>query len=326
MRILTVTLAVLLAGLVGGERWLRETSYRARDLKAVVRSFPEDVPALPGDVTSLEVVVDQSRWRYVRRDSVWFHPALHDVHADGAAIHRVLRSLLTSSATIVSATGLEPHHSTGALRSLAFQTLGLDQAFELGDRLPGATVPERYIRVVSSDTVYQLHGDPWSPIGDALDPAPMLDRKVIPTALSRRSVRRAVIARDDLVVELTREEIESERPSSLGTEFVWYRSEGGGRDSLNSSAAFSYVGFLQRLTWSEVEAASKGEEDVGLVVLIDDLDQTDSLIVRRTGDRAYVMHRPSGRAYRIEDVKVEKLFTKLDLHASLPDPNPFRRP
>ena len=325
MKWLAILLVILLATLVGVDRWMTAATHLEREVFAAVRDFPPGRPIDPEEVVSVEVGAGSGRWRYVLRDSVWYHPAMHDAYANGDAIRRMLRSTLTSTATIVSDEGPSGYHGLGP--NGVTLRVGDDRLFEIGARLPGVTVPERYIREAGSDTVYQLHADPWAPVGDLEIGTSLLDPRIIPVALSRRSIREVVIARPGEHIRLERVDVETTTPGPEGPRYTWYREVGARRDSVNLSAAWAYVGYLQGLTWNSVldpGHAGKGKF-LGSVMLLDDTGQRDSIDLRRDDNGTIIAsHRGTGRVYGLEDEQVDLVFTSMDLRDPLPDPNPFR--
>lgn len=319
-------LAAIWGALYAAEGGVERAALEERSLKGRVRPLKPDLGSVES-VDALEVATAEGTWRYARRDSTWLHPDLSDAFADEESIDRLLRGL-EASAIVVDVYG----SSTGKRLGAGSVTVGIFTgservAIRIGSALPGVTVPARFVQIVGSDTIFQLHADPLSAIGAIPVDAPLLDPRVVPRALERKGVVGVDVDGPGGPRRLKRIEISNPRSGNpTGLDYAWFQEADGKVDSLDLRSAYTYVNYLQDLRFARpVDRRPIGDtESVGSIVLENREGTRDTLdIWVETAGGPGVTNLSTDRRYRLTAGAMSALFPAIDLTQSLPEHHPF---
>ena len=336
IRLLTI-LAALLAILVLAERSVTERERAHEQLYGTLRPL---VPIEKGDVTQIVAVAGNGRtWRYVYVDSSWRYPAYFNAYIQPQRIDHLLNSVLQSSASIVSTEsgdlqryGLFANSPTLTLLNTAGVPL---MSLRLGRGAPDMRASESYVQIVGADTIYHLHANAAHAF-DSGDP-PMLDMRLRPRALPSKSIAHISFSGSPVLSALHREQIESSDTPAMpgapptGPTYVWKGAfaEGGLRECVANSA-YAYVGFLERLSWSELRNPANHLADftsARALYLADEEGAVDTLEVGLPSEAGTLLHyRTTGQVAVIPNEKAALLFPAASaLLDSLPKPTPYER-
>ena len=288
----------------------------------------------------LEIVPDRVRqirlqlgdrpqvWTYVKRGRTWRYPEYFDAFVRDDRIDFLLRSLLESLGTFVSADedeydyGLEPHRAL---------MVGLDDRSGnkllevwIGRGVPNARAGEVFVRRAVDDSVFRWHANPRQVI-DAGNP-PLLDRLVLPRGLSRKPFVKLLfkngesgsvssLRRDELPLEGTARVLSG--PRTPGPSYAWLVTVDGGENTCIAENVYAYTSFLKRLKYKRLNDPAMGSrlrQDGGVATrtleLTDEDGVVDILEVGAGGADGDVLirHQSSGLVYTIAKEKASLLF------------------
>ncbi len=235
-------------------------------------------------------------WVYVLRDSVWRYPNYHDAYVQQPRIDQFLRAVLTSSGSIIFDKLSTQRFGFGSDHAIDFSVMDHRgrsiAAATVGRGIPGREDNESYLRKAGEDTVYHLHANPHL----ALDAAavPMIDRHLLPHALSRGTVVRIEFEdREGLVDSIWRQDIppdpDDPRPFR-GPMYRWQVQLAGKDTTCIDSNVYAYLSYLNRLRYGRLLSSEESEDSVGIgrVILKDDRGTIDTLQVVDGGNEAIV--------------------------------------
>ena len=336
MRLLPAILLLLLGFLVGADYLLEQSRRQDRRTTGSLRSFAN----LSADqVRSFQVKFNATDHRYVRRDSTWRYPAYFDAFVDPGRVDQFLGSLLQSAATVVATNrtrqthfGLQPEAAIGVVLQGPADTV-LFEAL-IGRGAPGQGASEAYVKKADDDTLLHLHANPRLALGSGNPP--MLDRRVLPTALRRKPLRRIAFVNASGPRQLRR--IETAPPGlplpgrmPTGPTYAWLATFAAGEDTCLNASAFAYASFLSRLRYEELHGphtAKAFESSSARLELTYEDDVVDVLEVGGRSDKGhiYLRHQTSGQILTISAAKADLLFpTRSALLDSLPQPSPYQQ-
>ena len=336
MRLLPAILLLLLGLLVSADYLLQESRRQDRRTTGSLRSFAN----LSADqVRSFQIKFNKTTHRYVRRDSTWRYPAYFDAFADPGRVDQFLGSLLQSAATVVATNparqahfGLQPEAAIEVVLQGPADTVLLEAL--IGRGAPGRGASEAYVKKAGNDTLLHLHANPRLAL--ASGNPPMLDRRVLPTALRRKSLRRITFVNASGLRQLRRIEtalhgfpLPGRMPT--GPTYVWLATFAAREDTCLNASAFAYASFLSRLRYEELHDPhnAKGfESSSARLELTYEDDVVDVLEVGGRSDKGhiYLHHHTSGQILTISAAKADLLFpTRSTLLDSLPQPSPYQQ-
>ena len=333
MKRLLVGLFLLAIALVLLDRWV---DARVQRLQVAASTFHTLSTAETERVRSIRVRSPTGGidWHYQRLDGFWRYPAYHHAFVLPAAIDRLLRALLQSSATVVATdAGRHAHFGLGP-RSFRIHLQDVDAVslldIHFGRGAPGQSSPESYVRHTDSDTVYHLHANPLLTL--ARGTPPMLDPQILPKALERRSVVRLRFTHDGRTRSLHRVEA-GERPMPgrpPGRTFAWVMGPDAKGDTVLNENAYALVGYIQRLKYAALhdprQSSTQFAGEVHELELMDEEGVIDLLTVGASaGDATYLRHETTGQVFTLGSNKVALMFPDAAaLTDTLPNPSPYQ--
>ena len=309
-----IILAALLGLLLVVDFVLDRSAASQRNLAGSVRPV---VGIDPQRAQTLRIAQSGQRWAYVLRDSVWRYPAYFDAYAQRQRVDQLLKSVMTSSGSIVADNG-HTAHGFGFGAQDAIEVAVLDErgrtlvAVEVGRGIPGALGSESYLRRAGEDTVFHLHANPRLALDEAA--VPMIDRHLLPQALRRSAIVRITFpGRATGVGSLWREEVPDPAGSRSfrGPSYRW-RTRWAGRDTTCVDySVYAYLSYLSRVRYDRLLAPA--EIDVGVdgartVLLEDDKGVVDTLEVVDADDVAIVSHRLARQISTLTVEQAELMF------------------
>ena len=292
----------------------------AASQRSLVGSVRPVVGIDPQRAQTLRIARSGQRWVYVLRDSVWRYPAYFDAYAQRQRVDQLLKSVMTSSGSIVADDG-HTAHGFGFGAQDAIEVAVLDErgrtivAAAVGRGIPGALGSECYFRRAGEDTVFHLHANPRLALDEAA--VPMIDRHLLPQALQRSAIVQITFpGRATGVRSLWREEVPPAGSRSFrGPSYRW-RTRWAGRDTTCvDNSVYAYLSYLSRVRYDRLLAP--GEIDVGVdsartVLLEDDKGVVDTLEVVDAGDVAVVSHRLARQTSTLTVEQAELMFPAVD--------------
>ena len=332
---LLAALAGLFAVLVLLEHYAVEREAAREALYGTLRPL---APVAVGDVAQIVAQAGNGRtWRYARIDSSWRYPDYYYAFAQPQRIEHLLNSLLQAAASIASVeSGDLPHY--GVMANSPLLTL-LDArgaplfTARLGRGAPDMRASESYVQLVGADTIYHLHANPAQAF-DGGDP-PMLDRRIRPRALESRAVDRILFSQPSAIRSLYREEREAAMPEMPGAPpsgptYAWIGEFADGTHECVAPSAYAYIGFLDRLTWSELrDPASHAQAFDGARALYIAAEEgsVDTLEMSSAIDGIHLLrYRTTGQVFAVPSAKADLLFPAPSaLLDSLAKPNPYEQ-
>ena len=331
MKRLLVALATVLALLVLGEGALRQSQREARETAGRLRLL---TPVPAAQIAQIEVRAAGRHWRYVLRDSTWRFPAYHNAFALDRRIDHLLKSLTQTPATFVSA---EPGDLTryglgpGSIRLVLLDASGRPLLDVLQGRgTPGPRAGESYVQRTDVDTIFHLHAHPLHAL-DANDP-PMLDRRVLPQALPRKTLQRITFTGDPSypLQSLHRQlrAIKAPTPGMppQGPIYDWIATYVEGEKTALAPSVYAYLDYLKRLTWTALHHSDIDAFTATRTLLLEDEDGIiDTLTVGDADQQGrYLRLHTTGHVFTIAPEKTRLLFPDTSaLMDTLPHPTPY---
>jgi len=294
----------------------------------------------PEDVLQIGVrAADGRAWRYVRVDSSWRYPDYHYAFVQPQRIEHLLKSLLLTPASVVSSDRRDfTHYGLGptspVLELFAREGAAL-LSLRLGRGVPEMRAGEAYVQLTGADTVYHLHANPAHAF-DATDP-PMIDRRIRPRALAKKSIAQVTFERAAAypVLSLRRELVAPAAPNfpgapPSGPTYVWNARFNDGERECVLGSVFAYISFIDRLTWGTLEE-TKGTRDLfsaaRRLYLEDEDGRVDTLeVAAAEAGQQLLRYRTTGQVSRISQAKADLLFPAIEaLLDTLPKPNVYEQ-
>lgn len=340
LRVLAALFAALVL-LVCSDGWLRHRRQAQRRLGSTLRPLVHPgLQVVPERVRRVRVQAGAGRhqWTYERRGGAWRYPALFDAYASSDHLEFLLSSLLTSRGTVVSTDpealgrfGLEGPQVIGVALDDETGTPLLE--VEIGRAAPGPRGGEAYVRRTSQDTILHLHADPRQALAGGLPP--MLDPRVLPRALERRSIVRVDYESGHPLWPQSVHRVEAEAGAGgdrtmadLGPTYEWMATFGTRQDTCVNASVYAYLSFLSRLQYRAVVDPAGPDYRLGSggsLRLTDEEGSTDVLEIGAPGgDDVYLRLRGAGLVYTLETARAGLLMPSPQLLLEpLPEPSPY---
>ncbi|MFN0059092.1 MAG: hypothetical protein ACKVX7_11590 [Planctomycetota bacterium] len=269
-----VTLNVLLVAIFGAllavDRWFDTRDLAQRKAESTFHSLLDGETPRVAEIVRIDLTfpaVSESV-RYQRQGEFWRLPAYRDGFGLAQELDGIVKSLLESRGTVAGQLPLHAEHfGFAAARTLIAEFYdGGDVRklrAQLGRVAPGQRSDECYVAAEGRDRVLHFGANPWSYIPTELDPRfpPLLDVKVVPTALRRGLPARISFAGDGVEIRvITRREAPKDpsvgaRPDQ-GPRYEWFGVLGGATGEtelrVNDRAAFTYCQTLATLAFDEL--------------------------------------------------------------------------
>ncbi len=335
---------VLVALLAASEYWILRAREEDRSLRSALRPLVDPgAEIVPERVRTIRIHHggNPQEWTYHKQGSHWRFPGHFDAYVRADRIDFILRSILQSLGTFVSAE-TEDFHRYGLAVDQALTVTLLDAQgvqlieVQVGEGVTGAASGESYLRKSSVDTVLHWHANPRH----ALDPGnpPMIDPLVLPKALARPSLSsiRFETGFPGAVARLQRVEVSAsgDDPAALLAQrseptFVWLATVDGREDTCLNAGVYAYSSFLSRLRYHRVHDPRKGGYgfvDGRQIELIADDGKVDVLDIGGAASKqtVYLRNQSAGMVFSIDRSGADLLFPKAEyLFEPLPEPSPY---
>ena len=297
-----ILIAALLLGLLfAAERLIENRREAHRRQTATLRPLPGVEGVSTDAIRHLKIALGDTAWTYVFADA-WRYPAYENAYVLGDQLRRFIDGILTSHGT-VGTTNHRVHYGIDAPDVIAVtlrdSTGAWAQTVQIGRSLPRAA-QEAYMAVAGNDTIFHIHADPRPILSHLRNPhrAPLIDPKVLPSALPRRAIARiAFRAPGYPVSSIERIEIKSDDPMRRlqdGPMYEWYAAIEGTRQKIDNPATYAYLSFLGRLTYADLHPP---DADYGFegrtIALTDDAGISEILEIggKSPDSHTYVRHR-----------------------------------
>ncbi len=336
---------VLIALLAISEYWILRVREEDRTQRSALRPLVDPgAEIVPERVRTIRIHQggNPQEWTYQKQGSHWRFPGHFDAYVRADRIDFILRSILQSLGTFVSADTDDLHHYGLAIDRVLTVTLLDAQGAQLlevqvGEGVTGAASGESYLRKSSVDTILHWHANPRH----ALDPGnpPMIDPLVLPKALARPSLSsiRFETGRAGAVTTLRRVEIlaSGDDPAALLAQrsepaFAWLATVDGREDTCLNVGVSAYSSFLSRLRYHRVHDPRKGGYgfvDGRRIELIGDDGEVDVLDIGGAASKqtVYLRNRSAGMVFSIDRSGADLLFPEVEyLFEPLPEPSPYQ--
>lgn len=333
MNRLIIIAALLLACLLTTQYVLNNRRESQRKLTSSLRQLPDNSGHKTSSIRQLRLAFGDTIYQYAFTDT-WRYPAYHNafVHAD--LMKRFIEGVLESDGTIVETDRFRASYYGIDTPNMLVVTLtdsaSWTQTVQIGRSLPRAA-QEAYMAVANNDTLFHIHADPRPLLYEQRDPnrAPLIDPKIMPTALTRRSIVHITFQKPGYSIRsLERIEIkqkEDNRRPQDGPTYEWFATPGNRK--INNTSVYAYISFLTRLKYTDLLSEQKSGEGyvTSLVILTDDNGIADTLDVGGTtsGGLISVRHRTTDQVFALSPQKAGMIFPPMSLFDTLPDPSPF---
>lgn len=339
-----VAFSFLIALLAASEYWFLRAREEDRNLRSALRPLVDPgADIVPERVRAIRIHQggNPQEWTYQKQGSHWRFPGHFDAYVRTDRIDFILRIILQSLGTFVSAEAQDRHRYGLSVDQALTVTLLDAQGIQLievqvGEGVTGAASAESYLRKSSVDTILHWHANPRH----ALDPGnpPMIDPLVLPKALARPSLAsiRFETGHPGAVTGLRRVEVPAsgDDPAALLAQrsepaFLWLATVDGREDTCLSAGVSAYSSFLSRLRYHRVHDPRKG--GYGFVngrqiELITDDGEIDVLDIGGAASKqtVYLRNQSAGMVFSIDRSGAELLFPRAEyLFGPLPQPSPY---
>ena len=329
-------LNLLLALVLGGLWWLDgslESRFETKR-RSVSIFLPLATSGAPtvASVARIELMLPGSSatWVYAHEKDGWHLPEYRGAFARSAELEAILKALLDGRGTIVGRVPADAAHfgleAAEALHADLFDVAGDALLLaQVGRVAPGGRQSESFMAAKGSDVILHMNANPWSSIQwkpGVLFP-PLLDMRVIPLALGRRSAREITLAGpgSGALKRIERREVpEDPRLGMRGPSYEWYGAHAADPERrLNDRAAFAYARSLAALAFDEFVGTRRqhpaGFEQPALIVTLNyDGDATDTLTLgARTAQGLHRLHQSTtDQVFLINAQKAQALRPNLD--------------
>lgn len=340
---LTVALGVLM--------WTNSRVDRRREARRLDESAFVSLGSLKNvgvdNVAGLEVRTGTATesWRYSLRDGDWRYPGYFNAYVEKPRIQSLLDSVLNGLGTKIIRRQKDSHYGLTAEEAVKLTFLDdkdklLMEAW-LGRVVPGRSANASYMKIAKAPGIYLIHKNPRPLLtpsppkgkgpGSHARQAPMIDSRVFPGALGRRSVSKVLFRgrtgyqlKDLFRVEIERDEsspgkMPAGRPPAgrepEGPRVEWHGNFAGKKEVFLMSNVSSYVNFLSQLRYETIvdgnsRAAKNFRASGGRIVLEDREGEKDTLEVggKDRKGRVYIRNRTTGQVFTIAANKAAMLF------------------
>lgn len=331
-----ILIAALLLGLLfATERLVEHRREAHRRQMATLRLLPVVEGVSTDAIRHLKITFGDTAWTY-RFDNAWRYPAYENAYVLGDQIRGFIEGIAASHGTVVATNrrdaaryGIDaPDVLTVTLQD---STGAWTQTILIGHSLPRAA-QEAYMAVADNDTLFHVHADPRPILSHLRHPrrAPLIDPKVLPSALPRRAIAHIAFRAPDYPVSgIERVEIKSDDPMHRlqdGPMYEWYATIGQSRRKIDNPATYAYLSFLGRITYADLHAP---KADYGFdgrtIALTDDAGATEILDIggQSPDGHTYVRHHTTGLVMTLAPEKADLLFPSPGILDALPDPSPY---
>lgn len=344
MNRIIVAFGFLIALLAASEYWILHAREEDRSLRSALRPLVDPgADIVPERVRAIRIHQggNPQEWTYQKLGNHWRFPGHFDAYVRADRIDFILRAILQSLGTFVSAEAQDRHRYGLSVDQALTVTLLDAQGIELievqvGEGVTGAASAESYLAKSSVDTILHWHANPRH----ALDPGnpPMIDPLVLPKALARPSLSsiRFETGLPGAVTGLRRVEspASGDDPAALLAQrseptFVWLATVDGREDTCLNAGVSAYSSFLSRLRYHRVHDPRKGGYgfvDGRQLELVADDGEVDVLDIGGAASKqtVYLRNRSAGMVFSIDRWGVELLFPRAEyLFEPLPQPSPY---
>ena len=334
MKRLLAILFVVAVALIVADHSQRAARRSARLHASALRPL---APVAVEQVGAFQIAAGGRSWTYVQRDSSWRYPAYFDAFVQSNRVDQYLKSLLQATGTVVGSEPGDWQHF-GLAPGRAVKTDLVDPAGKgllsawIGRGAPGPGAAESYVRLASADTVYHLHANPLLALDNANPP--MLDRRVLPQVLARRSIAKITFEHQGPLQTLRRVETAAfaaaPGASPEGPTYAWLAAFAAAEDTVLNANAFAYTSFLTRLIYEALHDPRTPNALVPLVGKLHLEDDAGTVDVLEVGGpnaegHTYLRHATTGHLYSLSAPKAALLFpSQTALTDTLPDPSPYQ--
>ncbi len=301
---LILVLAVSLGVLWGLDRYQDSRVHQRRVRDSTHRLLGGTAIPLE-QVTRMELSLpgSDSSWSFRRVDIGWRLPQYRDAYAETARVNAILGAVVEGRGTLVGHwPGDSAYYGVTERDSMKVALFDRQDALVttvwVGLVAPGNRSRESYMLVEGNGLIYHVDSNPWPPVkwtpGNAYPP--LLDRRVIPGALNRRSVVSISFADRGLpeLQKILRKKLEPGpqammRPGT-GPRYEWYGTlRDGTRKRLQDTPARSHVNRVLNLTFAELLGSRMAltdelQDPLVSMTLAYDGDMEDVLELRATGN------------------------------------------
>ena len=343
MNRIIATLSVLVALLVATDYWIHHARERERSERSLLRPLVEAAAeVVPERVRSIRIhhAANPLEWTYEKQGGHWRFPGHFDAYVKAERIDFLLRALLQTLGTVVSAEA-QGLHRFGLAADQALQIALLDAQgrqlleVQVGNGVTGAAAGEAYIKKSSVDTILHWHANPRHAL-DAGNP-PMIDPLVLPQVLAPTAVSsiRFISGSPGSVTALRRlDEEPAQSPQALMAQHlepttVWLATFDGREDTCLNANVFAYSSFLTRVQYLRVHDPRQGGYgfvDGRRLEIVDEDGAVDVLDVGGAASKqtVYLRNRTAGMVFSIDRSKADLLFpTARLLLEPLPETSPY---
>jgi hypothetical protein len=331
MNRLLISTALFLILVVAAERMIENRFESKRVLKSQLRALPNNAGHTGDAVQEFRIDSADTAWTFRKKDGNWHYPAHENAFALNDRVRSFIKEIVESDGTIVS-TRSHPKYGMGSFTVHLTDSLATwNQTVEIGSSLPGTDTREAYMKVPQSDTIYQIHADPLRGLNFERLPGrpPFLDAKILPSALSRRSMIRIAYDHNgsgaQVLERVEIEKAEDERSPTDGPTYEWYAIQSNKRSKVVDASVYAYLGYLSRLKYDNLHDPTLFPQSTKHLTLIDDQETADTLDIAERGDATFLLHRTSGHLYSIPHNKARLLFPTPALLDTLADPSPYQQ-
>jgi len=338
MNRLILAAGILLVLLVGLERTLTNQREAARRLASTIRPLLGTENRTADSVHILRATFRGTTWTYRLIEDIWRYPADHNAFVLAEPLERVINGVIDARGTpIVNKHPTTAHYGLDKSQRLTIDltdaTHTWTQTVHIGRSLPGKETQEAYMRAGGNDTLFHAHTDPRPIFLSRRIPGrpPLIDPKVLPSALERQSiVHIAFMDPGNPVQNLRRIEIEQKKEASPkpqdGPIYEWHATIQNRTRKVSNTAVYAYLGFLRRLQYDALldpaqHTANKRRD----LVLTDDAGISDTLSIGPQLPNGYtvVRNHTAIQLMSISTPKTTLVFPSESLLDSLPKPSPY---
>ena len=317
----TLILALVVSlGVLGGLGWYQDSRVHQRRIRDSSHRLLAGTAISVEQVTRMELSLpgSDSSWSFQRVEIGWRLPQYQDAYADSGRVNAILGAVVEGRGTYVGRWAEDSAHY-GVTEQNSMKVALFDDQDALvttvwvGLVAPGTKSGESYMTVEGTDPIYHVDSNPWPAVswtpGDVYPP--LLDRRVIPGALNRRSVVSISFSdrRSPELTKIFREELKPDPMAMMepdrGPRYEWYATLGDGtRKRLQNAAARSYVKLILNLRFAEILGSR--------MALTDELlDPLVSMTLAYDGDLEDVLElRPTENPgeYTVYNVTTDQVF------------------
>jgi len=315
-----ILVLVVSLGVLGGLDWYQDSLAHERRVRESTHRLLGGTAISVEQVTRIELWLpgSDSSWSFRRVETGWRLPQYRNAFAQTGRVNTILGAVTEGRGTQVGHWPQDAAHY-GVTEQDSMRIALFDQrdaratTVWVGLVAPGNRSGESYMTVEGAEPIYHVDSNPWPSVdwtpGNVYPP--LLDRRVIPGALNRRSVVSISFAdrRSPELKKILREELEPDPKARMGSDrgprYEWYGTlRDGTRKRLHNAAARSYVNLVLNLPFAELLGsrmaltAEQGDPLVSMTLAYDG-EQKDVLKLYATGNSS---------EYTVYNVTTDQLF------------------